>query len=256
MSQIIHYVDFLKILVIVGADSSNTLARGQERGAHMSLLSPTANMAVIGSSREAKDVRDFAERAAQDDHSLLLRGETGTGKDHLAELIHHLGRQQYPFVPVDCGTLTESLSESELFGHVQGAYTDARTARSGLVQVARGGTLFFNEVTNMASGLQAKFLRVLEKKSFRALGSTKEETVDTRIIAATNVDLEAAVRRGELRADLYHRLNVISFTLPPLRARREDIVELAWHFEFATPRGGSYAGSPGHHDKVSLAGQH
>ena len=189
-----------------------------------------APVVLIGSSQEAKRIREFAQKAAAVDHTILLTGETGAGKDHLAELIHSRGRPGKPFVPVDCGALTESLSETELFGHTQGAFTDARETKQGLVQVAREGTLFFNEVANMSLGLQAKFLRILEKRSFRPVGGTREIEVDTRIIAATNANLELAVRRGALRSDLYHRLNGVSFVIKPLRERSEDIPELVEHF--------------------------
>lgn len=186
--------------------------------------------AFIGRSEQVMRMRDFAEKAAGTDHTILLRGETGAGKDHLAELIHCSGRKERAFVPVDCGALTESLSETELFGHTRGAFTDAQAVKEGLVQVAEDGTLFFNEVANMSLKLQAKFLRVLEKRSFRAVGGTREMPVNTRIIAATNADLETAVRRGELRSDLYYRLNVITFVVAPLRDRSEDIPTLTEYF--------------------------
>ncbi|MDP3727471.1 MAG: sigma 54-interacting transcriptional regulator [bacterium] len=189
-----------------------------------------APVVLIGSSREAKRMREFAQKAAAVSHTVLITGETGSGKDHLAELIHSKGRPGKPFVPVDCGALTESLSETELFGHTQGAFTDARETKPGLVQVAKEGTLFFNEVANMSLGLQVKFLRILEKRSFRPVGGTREIEVDTRIIAATNANLELAVRRGALRSDLYQRLNGILFVIRPLRERPEDIPELAEHF--------------------------
>lgn len=189
-----------------------------------------APIALIGSSQEAWRMREFAQKAAAVDHTILLTGETGAGKDHLAELIHSRGRSGKPFVPVDCGALTESLSETELFGHTQGAFTDARETKQGLVQVAKEGTLFFNEVANMSLGLQVKFLRILEKRSFRPVGGTREVEVDTRIIAATNANLELAVRRGAMRSDLYQRLNGISFVIKPLRERSEDIPELAERF--------------------------
>ncbi len=185
---------------------------------------------IIGRSDQATRMREFAEKAAKTEHTVLLRGETGSGKDHLAEYIHHLGRPGRAFVPVDCGALTESLSETELFGHTRGAFTDAQQVKQGLVQVAEDGTLFFNEVANMSMSLQAKFLRVLEKRTFRQVGGTKEMTVNTRIIAATNANLEMAVRRGELRSDLYHRLNTITFTVLPLRDHSGDIPDLAEHF--------------------------
>ncbi|MBX4187555.1 MAG: sigma-54 dependent transcriptional regulator [Candidatus Doudnabacteria bacterium] len=185
---------------------------------------------LIGQSQETMRMRDFADKAAATDHTILLQGETGAGKDHLAELIHYIGRRGRAFVPVDCGALTESLSETELFGHTRGAFTDAQSVKEGLVQVAEDGTLFFNEVANMSLSLQAKFLRVLEKRSFRPVGGTREIPVNTRIIAATNANLEAAVRKGELRSDLYHRLNTITFMIAPLRERKEDVPILTNHF--------------------------
>ncbi len=185
---------------------------------------------VIGRSLQAARMREFAEQAGRTEHTILLRGETGAGKDHLAEVIHHHGRHGRAFVPVDCGALTETLSETELFGHTRGAFTDAQQLKQGLVQVAEDGTLFFNEVANMSLSLQAKFLRVLEKRTFRQVGGTKEMSINTRIIAATNANLELAVRRGELRSDLYHRLNTITFTVAPLRDRSDDIPDLTEYF--------------------------
>lgn len=185
---------------------------------------------IIGISQEAIRMREFAARAGATDHTVLLQGETGAGKDQLAELIHFYGRPTKPFVPVDCGALTETLSENELFGHIPGAFTDARMEKKGLVQIAENGTLFFNEIANMSSTLQAKFLRVLEKKTFRQVGGTQELQMNTRVIAATNANLEDAVRRGTMRLDLFHRLSTIMFEVVPLRKRREDIPLLAGHF--------------------------
>lgn len=190
---------------------------------------------LVGNSAQAKSMRDFAEKSGPTQYTILLQGETGGGKDHLAELIHSygkrpVGRNSIPFVPVDCGSLTAALCESDLFGHIAGAFTDAQDNKQGLVEVAENGTLFFNEVANMSLGLQAKFLRILEKRSFRHVGGTKEIAVNTRFIAATNVDLAKAVLRGEFRLDLYQRLNVITFKVPSLRERKEDIPELAKHF--------------------------
>lgn len=184
----------------------------------------------LGTSKAAQKAREFAEMAAMSDLTLLIRGETGTGKDHLAELIHQAGRNGEPFVVVDCGLLTETLSESELLGHVRGAFTDAREAKAGLVKLAGEGTLFFNEVANMGLGLQAKFLRILDKKPFRPIGGMVEIPVRARIIAASNANLEEMVKSGTFRHDLYHRLNVISFYIAPLRERKEDILELASTF--------------------------
>lgn len=180
----------------------------------------------VGTSRAAQEAREFAERVANSGLTVLLRGETGVGKDHLAELIHQAGRSGRPFVVVDCGALTESLSETELFGHTRGAFTDAREEKVGLIQAAEDGTLFFNEVANMSLGLQAKFLRILDKRPYRAVGGRIEIQVSTRIIAATNANLEEAVKARAFRLDLFHRLNVLSFSIAPLRDRKEDIPDL------------------------------
>lgn len=184
----------------------------------------------VGTSRAAQEAREFAEQVAKSDLTVLLRGETGVGKDHLAELIHQAGHNGKPFVVVDCGALTETLSETELFGHTRGAFTDAREEKVGLVKAAEDGTLFFNEVANMSLGLQAKFLRILDKRPFRAVGGRTEIQVRTRIIAATNANLEAAVKTRTFRLDLFHRLNVLSFSIAPLRDRKEDIPELVSAF--------------------------
>jgi transcriptional regulator with PAS, ATPase and Fis domain len=185
---------------------------------------------LVGSSDSIRQMQTFAQKAAHCDDNILILGETGTGKDHLAEVIHSLSRAHHEFVTVDCGSLTPTLSEAELFGHTGGAFTGAEGEKTGLVEVAAYGTMFFNEVANMGYELQAKFLRILEKRPFRKVGGTKESEVKTRIIAATNADLALAVRQGEMRSDLYHRLNSITFTVPPLRERSEDIPLLADHF--------------------------
>jgi DNA-binding NtrC family response regulator len=177
----------------------------------------------VGRSKVAQEAREFAERVAKSDLTVLLRGETGVGKDLLAELIHQMGHNGRPFVVVDCGALTESLSETELFGHTRGAFTDAREEKVGLVKAAEDGTLFFNEVANMSLGLQAKFLRILDKQPYRAVGGRIEIQVRTRMIAATNANLEEAVKTRAFRLDLFHRLNVLSFSIAPLRKRKEDI---------------------------------
>jgi two-component system, NtrC family, response regulator AtoC len=186
--------------------------------------------AFIGESSQAKEMRKFAAKVSGNFATVLLTGETGTGKDQLAELTHSLGQPQAPFVRVDCTSIPEHMLETELFGHTRGAFTDARQEKEGLMQVAENGTLFLNEVAEMPLSLQAKFLKVLEKKSFRKLGGTLEIKVRTRIIAATNVDLESALRQGKIRPDLYYRMNVISYTVPPLRERKGDVPLLAQYF--------------------------
>lgn len=185
---------------------------------------------LVGASRAIQEARRFAAKVSGSDLTVLLRGETGTGKDHLAEIIHMLGRPDKPFVVVDCSSLPETLSEAELFGHARGAFTDAREEKVGLVEAAGDGTLFFNEVANMSLSLQAKFLRILDKRPLRPVGSKKEIQVRARIIAATNANLEERMKAQTFRSDLYYRLDVLSFSIPPLRERKEDIPELIESF--------------------------
>jgi DNA-binding NtrC family response regulator len=163
--------------------------------------------------------------------NVLILGETGTGKELCARAIHYLSpRAALPFVAVNCGALPAELAENELFGHEPGAYTGATTSQPGLIQEAQGGTLLLDEIDSLSLSVQAKLLRFLQEKEFRALGSTKTLRADVRVIAAANGDLEAQVRNGKLRQDLYYRLNVVNLTLPPLRERQKDILTLAQHF--------------------------
>jgi transcriptional regulator with PAS, ATPase and Fis domain len=162
---------------------------------------------------------------------ILVLGETGTGKGLLADSIHAGGgRARGPFVDVNCAAIPETLLESELFGFERGAFTDARQAKAGLFQAASGGTIFLDEVGLLPLGLQAKLLKVIEERSVRRLGSTRSEPIDVSVIAATSEDLAGAVQEGRFRADLYHRLAVVTLVLPPLRARGRDILMLAEEF--------------------------
>jgi transcriptional regulator with GAF, ATPase, and Fis domain len=186
---------------------------------------------IIGKSRALRKVLSEAEQVAGADTPVLLLGETGTGKELLAQTIHELSaRQEHPMVVVNCASLPATLIESELFGREAGAYTGAASAQVGRFTVADGSTLFLDEIGEFPIELQAKLLRVLQDGRFERLGSPQSVQVDVRIIAATNRDLEQAVRDGKFRADLYHRLNVFPIRVPPLRERPEDIPLLAWAF--------------------------
>jgi len=168
---------------------------------------------------------------AETDSVVLISGESGTGKELVAKAIHqNSSRANHPFIPLDCAALPETLLESELFGYEKGAFTDATSSKPGIFEIAHGGTLFLDEVGEMSLALQAKLLRVLQERQFRKLGGTKFIKIDTRIIAATNQDLEAAMKAKRFRADLYYRLNVICIPLPPLREKKEDIPLLVAYF--------------------------
>ncbi|MEK8033387.1 nif-specific transcriptional activator NifA [Ideonella sp. DXS29W] len=186
---------------------------------------------VVGSSRPMQQVFSEVHRAAPSRATVLLRGESGTGKEAIARAIHHLSpRKDAPFIKVNCAALTESLLESELFGHERGAFTGAAGDRKGRFEQAHTGTLFLDEVGDISPSFQAKLLRVLQEREFERVGGNRSIKVDVRLICATNRDLEKMVKRGEYRADLYYRINVVSITLPPLRERREDIPPLVAHF--------------------------
>jgi DNA-binding NtrC family response regulator len=186
---------------------------------------------LIGVSVAMQEVFDLIHGAARADLNVLITGESGTGKELAAKAIHYNGRRSRgPFVALNCAAIPETLLESELFGHVRGAFTGAATARKGLVEEAHGGTLFLDEISEMSVPLQAKLLRVLEDREVRPLGSNRGTVVEFRAIASTNRDPKAQVEAGGFRADLYYRLNVVGIHLPPLRERTGDVARLARHF--------------------------
>jgi DNA-binding NtrC family response regulator len=185
----------------------------------------------VGKSRRFLEVLKLAEQVAPTDSTVLIQGESGTGKEVLARYIHdHSTRADGPFLSINCGALPENLLESELFGHVKGSFTGAVRDKQGLFAAARGGSFFLDEVGEMPPSLQVKLLRVLQEREAIPVGSTEAVSVDVRIIAATNRELEEEIRRGAFRSDLFYRLNVIPVQLPPLRDRRDDIVLLLESF--------------------------
>ncbi|MBC7444794.1 MAG: sigma 54-interacting transcriptional regulator [Polaromonas sp.] len=186
---------------------------------------------IISRSSRMAEVLAEARMVAHTEASVLLRGESGTGKELLAQAIHQASaRAARPFIAVNCGAIPEALLESELFGHVKGAFTDAVSNHKGLFQAAHGGTLLLDEIGDMPPALQVKLLRVLQEREVRPVGASQSIPVDVRIISATHRDLEAAMAAGDFRADLYYRLNVVTLSLPPMSERREDIPLLANHF--------------------------
>ena len=186
---------------------------------------------IIGTSAHIQDVLRMISRLKDTRTPVLISGESGTGKELVARAIHFRGSMaQTPFVAVDCGSLVPTLMESELFGYEKGAFTGATKSKAGLFQAANGGTIFLDEIGELPLEMQAKLLRVLQEKEVRPVGSNNRETVDVRVIAATNRDLEAAYRSGTFRKDLYFRLNVVTMHIPPLRDRRSDIPVLVHHF--------------------------
>ena len=198
-----------------------------ERG----LTPPDLAAAFVGESPEFRRVLQLIERVGPSDSTVLIAGETGTGKEMVAKLLHaRSARRSRPFVVVECAALQEALLQSELFGHERGAFTGAERAKAGLFEVAHGGTVFLDEIGEVSVATQVKLLRVLDTSTFRHVGGTAEIKVDVRVLAATNRDLPAMVRQGLFREDLYYRLSTVPVTLPPLRARGNDIDLLARHF--------------------------
>ena len=183
---------------------------------------------VVAASPAMKEVLKIASRLATVGSPVMLEGESGTGKDLLAHFIHYRGpRRDGPFLKIHCPSIPEDLLESELFGHEKGAFTDARQAKAGKIELADGGTLYFDQVHDLQPAMQAKLLRVVEERRFERLGGTRTIEVDVRLVSSASQDLRQAVAAGTFREDLYHRLSVVPMQLPPLRERREDVLPLA-----------------------------
>ena len=199
---------------------------------HRDESSPLPNFqALIGQGREIKAIRRKINNVSDKDITVLITGETGTGKELIARSIHfHSLRSKGPLVKINCGALPDELLESEVFGFQKGAFTDAHKDKPGRLEMAHNGTLFIDEIGNLSLSLQVKFLQVLEEKLFSRLGGTKDKIIDTRVVAATNSDLQELVRKGTFRKDLFYRLNIIHIKAPPLRERKDDILFLVNYF--------------------------
>jgi two-component system response regulator HydG len=220
-----------EVLVILRRALEERRLRAENRVLRQAAVERGGMGALVGRSAPMRALYELIERVAHSGAPVLLRGESGTGKELVARALHFEGvRAPGPFVAVNCTALPHQLLESELFGHVKGAFTGATSARRGLFVEADQGSLFLDEIGDMPMELQARLLRVLEDGEVRAVGADASRKVDVRIIAATHQDLDARVREGRFRADLFYRLNVVTLRLPPLRERREDIPQLVEHF--------------------------
>ncbi len=187
---------------------------------------------IVGESPQMKELLAIVKRVAESEAScVVLQGESGVGKDLIAKAIHYQSRRaDFPFVAVNCAAIPETLMETELFGHERGAFTDARAQKKGVFELADGGTILLDEIGELPLGLQAKLLRVIEEQQFRRVGGVRNISVDVRVIASSNRNLEEEVKEGRFRADLFYRLSVVQITIPPLRERKEDILLIAEHF--------------------------
>jgi two-component system response regulator HydG len=224
-------IDIESLLATIG----RSIERASESGAVATPASQAeqemGRLGMVGRSRAMLELFETVKRLARYQSTVLILGESGTGKELIARALHALGsRREGPFVAVNCATLSEPLLESELFGHEKGAFTSADRPKQGVMEVADGGTLFLDEVNEMGLGCQAKLLRALERREFRRVGGTRKIAVDIHLLAASNADVEALVKSGRFRSDLYYRLKVVSLTVPPLRERKDAIPVLAQRF--------------------------
>ena len=226
----VHFLDSVSRIAAVALE--NILALDALRSENRRLkdeLNPTRKL--IGESRQIHQVEEFISRVAQSSSTVLIRGESGTGKEVVARAIHqNSSRHDSPFITINCAAIPETLLESELFGHEKGAFTGAAGLRKGRLEAAADGTFFLDEIGELAPAMQAKLLRVLQQREFERVGGTHSIAFKARVLAATNKNLEQAIKSGEFRQDLYYRLNVVSVTVPPLREHRDDIPLLALYF--------------------------
>jgi DNA-binding NtrC family response regulator len=220
-----------KLLTVMGNALEQRRLRNENRELRGELGRAPTTSPIIFRSARFRELYDLTVQVADSDANVLITGESGTGKELIAAAVHtHSPRQNRPLLSINCSALTDTLLESQLFGHLRGAFTGAVSTRKGLLEEAGGGTLFLDEVGDMSPPLQAKLLRVIQSREFLPVGATRPSHVDIRFVAATNKDLETEISLGRFREDLYYRLNVISLHLPPLRERREDVAPLARHF--------------------------
>jgi len=226
----IHFLESVSRIAAVTLE--NILALDALRSENLRLkkqLNPTTRL--VGESRQIHQMEEFVSKVAQSDSTVLIRGESGTGKEVVARSIHQSSpRVESPFIAINCAAIPETLLESELFGHEKGAFTGAIGMRKGKLEAAEDGTLFLDEIGELASPMQAKLLRVLQQREFERVGGTHSVPFKARVLAATNKNLEQAIKSGDFRQDLYYRLNVVSVTIPPLREHRDDIPLLALYF--------------------------
>jgi two-component system response regulator AtoC len=225
-------LDFDELAVTVQNALETTQLRTEVESLRGEVRRRTGYHDVVGVSRKMTELMNFVRKVASSEAStILIQGESGTGKDLIAKAIHYQSsRQDHPFVPINVSAIPETLLESELFGHEKGAFTDAKAMKKGLFEMADGGTLFLDEIGELSPFLQAKLLRVLEDQVIRRVGGVRDIQVEVRVIAASNRDLERAVRENHFRQDLYYRLAIISIFIPPLRERKEDLLALVEFF--------------------------
>ncbi len=220
-----------KILGVMEKALEREFLINENRGLKEALIRQSAPGEIVFASRKFREIHELTLQVAESEANIVIEGESGTGKELIARAVHyHSPRRERRFVSINCAALSDTLLESQIFGHIRGAFTGAVTAQKGLLDEAGGGTLFLDEIGDISPSLQAKLLRVIQEREFMPVGATKPKAVDIRLVAATNKELATEVKFGRFRKDLYYRLNVINLTLPPLRERKEDIEPLTRHF--------------------------